>query len=94
MNKNTRFILPLVGSLLCLVLLALALQSSTAGVPHHYARGERLRPSDLTTREFVVVQEMAGDRGPTLMREYRIERGDRYFRSTATLGHVEWTEGN
>jgi hypothetical protein len=94
MNKNTRLILQLVGSLLCLGLLVVVLQSLTAGVPRHYAHGEHLRLRNLTAREMIVVQELGGDRGPRLMREYRIERLDQGFQSTATFGHVERKNGS
>jgi hypothetical protein len=93
MNKNTRLILQLVGSLLCLVLLVVVLQSLTAGVPRHHAHGEHLQLSNLTARELIVVQESGGDRGPRLMREYRIERLDEGFQSTATFGQVEQKNG-
>jgi hypothetical protein len=88
MNKNTRLIPQLAGSLLCLILLVMVLQSLTADIPHHYARGERLQLSKLTHREMIVVQESGGDRGPRLMQEYRIKRLEQGFQSTATSGHV------
>ena len=93
MNKNARLILQFSGSLLCLVLLVIVLQSLTADVPRHYAHGERLRLSNMTSREMVVVQESGGDRGPRLMHEYRIERTDRGFQSVAMRGYVEWRDG-
>jgi hypothetical protein len=94
MNKNARLILQLVGSLLCLVLLVVVLQSLTAGAARHYKHGEHLQLSNLTARELIVVQESGGDRGPRLMREYRIERLDQGFQSTATFGHVEQKNGS